>query len=142
MNEELVRNLKELFGTLDTNNDGIISLTEICEGFKKVNAITPMENAIESLSIFGENYTSLTYDEFKKKMFSGPEPFKLGVLMIFLYYSKNEAPTLSFQDLKDIAKIVDPETQLDITKGLDAVSKSKKCVDFESFYKRLCQAFK
>ncbi len=141
--EDLRARHKELFSTIDNDGNGTVSLDEVCEAFYKLGSASPMEEALDALAAFGERVTAVTFEEFHRRMCSGSEPFRLGVLMIFMYYDTDHNGVITLEELKVLGQAMGAQNEEeDISKGIEATNhRIKGGIDFETFFRKTMQSY-
>ena len=139
--EDLAQRQKRLFHTLDTDSNGIVDIQDVRAAFNIVGSPTPMEDAIDAVSVFGEGITEFTFEDFTKKLNTGPEPFKLAVLMIFINYTQSTHYILPSKKMKEITELLIGDVKQDSIVSDPGSTIPKGDITFDIFYKKIVQSY-
>lgn len=147
-NSDLVKELRSIFQTLDTNNDGTLSYDEIREGFKKYYGEKigdkEMEEIFEKLD--QDKNMCIEYEEFIRctvnlETLLTEENLKLA----FSAFDKDNSGTLSPDEIKSVLGVIDSEDEnssliREITRQID--ENGDGMISFEEFKQLMIKVLK
>ncbi|MCQ2819073.1 MAG: protein kinase [archaeon] len=136
LNQKEVKNLKDIFVSIDLNNDGVLTLKEMEKGLQKLKKKYPDFNVEEVFnSIDTDKSGKIDYTEFiaaclDKKYFLQKERLEDAFKML----DKDNSKTISKDEIKEVLKGEDDVDDAVLQQYIDQYDKNKNGeIDYEEF---------